>query len=134
MYGLTIANNAKYSYNMDVDEMNLTVLKNSVYAHHDPKVLEEDMEYRYVDDGIQEFSYALIPHEGSWKDAKVTEHAKELNVRPQAIIETFHKGKLPARQSFLTLECSHALVSAVKESEDKDGIICLLYTSDAADE
>lgn len=123
MYGLTIANNAKYSYNMDVDEMNLTVLKNSVYAHHDPKVLEEDMEYRYVDDGIQEFTYALIPHEGSWKDAKVTEHAREINVRPQAIIETFHKGKLPARQSFVSLDCDHALISAIKESEDKDGII-----------
>lgn len=27
MYGLAIANDAKYSYNMDIDEMNLTVLK-----------------------------------------------------------------------------------------------------------
>ena len=46
MYGLAIANDAKYSYNMDVDEMNLTVLKNSVFAHHDPKELEEGVEYR----------------------------------------------------------------------------------------
>ena len=127
MYGLAIANDAKYSYNMDVDEMNLTVLKNSVFAHHDPKVLEGGVEYRYVDDGLQEFTYALIPHEGSWKDGKVTEISKEINVRPQTVIETFHKGKQPARRSFLSLDCDHALISAVKESEEKDGVIIRAY-------
>lgn len=123
MYGLAIANDAKYSYNMDVDEMNLTVLKNSVFAHHDPKKLEEGMEYKYVDDGLQEFTYILIPHEGSWKDADVIQHAKEINVRPLTVIETYHAGKQPQAQSFLSLECSHALIGAVKESEEKDGII-----------
>ena len=127
MYGLAIANDAKYSYNMDVDEMNLTVLKNSVFAHHDPKELEEGVEYRYVDDGLQEFTYALIPHEGSWKDGRVMEISKEINVRPQTVIETFHKGKQPARRSFLSLDCDHALISAVKESEEKDGVIVRAY-------
>ena len=127
MYGLAIANDAKYSYNMDIDEMNLTVLKNSVFAHHDPKQLEEDCEYRFVDDGLQEFTYILIPHEGSWKDADVVKRAKEVNVRPQTVIETFHEGKLAQRGSFLSLESDHAVICAVKEAEDKDGVIVRAY-------
>lgn len=127
MYGLAIANDAKYSYSMDIDEMYLTILKNSVYAHHDPKELEPGMEYRYVDDGIQEFTYLLLPHEGSWKDADIVKRAKELNSRPIAVIETFHKGKQPQRQSFLELASDHCIVSAVKECEDRDGVIVRAY-------
>ena len=133
MYGLAIANDAKYSYNMDIDEMNLTVLKNSVFAHHDPKQLEEDCEYRFVDDGLQEFTYILIPHEGSWKDADVVKRAKEVNVRPQTVIETFHEGKLAQRGSFLSLESDHAVISAVKEAEDKDGVIVRAYETKKQD-
>ena len=89
MYGLAIANNAKYSYSFDVDEMNLTVLKNSVYAHHDPKKLEDGVEYEFVDDGIQEFMYMLLPHTGGWKDSEIVKHARELNQKPVTIIETY---------------------------------------------
>ncbi|MBQ7049520.1 MAG: alpha-mannosidase [Firmicutes bacterium] len=127
MYGLTIANDAKYSYNMDVDEMNLTVLRNSVYAHHDPKKLEADEEYNFVDAGMQEFTYILIPHVGSWKDAEVTKRARELNVRPQAIIETYHEGKLPQKNSFVSLVSDHVQISAIKEAEDQDGVIIRAY-------
>lgn len=127
MYGLTIANDAKYSYSMDIDEMALTILKNSVYAHHDPKELEDGVEYKYVDDGIQEFTYRLIPHGGSWKDANVIQCAKELNQKPITVIETFHSGKQPQRQSFMELVSDHCLISTVKEAEDKDGIIVRAY-------
>lgn len=127
MYGLAIANDAKYSYSIDVDEMNLTVLKNSVYAHHDPKVLEEGVEYQYVDNGIQEFTYLLIPHEGGWKDSNVIKYARELNQKPMAVIETYHSGKQSKSQSFLSLKSDHVIVSTVKEAEDKDGIIVRAY-------
>ncbi len=127
MYGLAIANNAKYSYSFDVDEMNLTVLKNSVYAHHDPKKLEDGVEYEFVDDGIQEFMYMLLPHTGGWKDSEIVKHARELNQKPVTIIETFHKGSLPARNSFLSMESDNVVISAMKEAEDGDGVIIRAY-------
>lgn len=127
MYGLAIANNAKYSYSFDVDEMNLTVLKNSVYAHHDPKKLEDGVEYEFVDDGIQEFTYMLLPHTGGWKDSEIVKHARELNQKPVTIIETFHKGSLPARNSFLSMESDNVVISAMKEAEDGDGVIIRAY-------
>ena len=80
-----------------------------------------------MDDGIQEFTYLLIPHEGNWKDSDVIKHARELNQKPSVVIETFHEGKNPQRQSFLELVSDHVLVSAVKESEDRDGLIVRAY-------
>ena len=127
MYGLAIANDAKYSYSMNVDEMDLTILKYSVYAHHTPKKLEEGERYRCVDDGFQEFTYLLIPHEGTWKDADVVRRARELNRRPFSVLETYHKGNQPQRRSFLSLESDHAVVAAVKEAEDRDGLIVRAY-------
>jgi alpha-mannosidase len=56
IYGLAIANDAKYGYSMNVDEMSLTVLRNPVFAHHTPKELEPGKQYRCADDGPQEFT------------------------------------------------------------------------------
>lgn len=127
MYGLAIANDAKYSYSFDVDEMCMTILKNSVFAHHDPKQLEEGQEYQFVDEGIQEFTYLLLPHEGTWKDSKIVEHAAALNQKPVTIIETYHAGSQPQKQSFLELKSDHIAAVVIKESEDRDGVIIRAY-------
>lgn len=123
MYGLAIANDCKYSYCINKDEMRLTVLKNAVYAHHDPTKLKEGAQYDYVDEGVQEFNYILLPHAGGWKDSSVIKRAGELNFRPIPVIETYHKGKNPQEQSYLEIESDHVTIGAVKQAEDKDGII-----------
>ena len=127
MYGLAIANTSKYSYSFDIDEMAVTLLKNSVFAHHDPKKLEEDGEYHYVDQGIQELTYTLVPHKNTWKESDIVQIAAVLNQKPSTIIETFHKGNLPMKQSFLEVDAKEILVSAMKEAEDGDGIIVRAY-------
>ena len=78
--------------------MAVTLLKNSVFAHHDPKKLEEDGEYHYVDQGIQELTYTLVPHKNTWKESDIVQIAAVLNQKPSTIIETFHKGNLPMKQ------------------------------------
>ncbi len=123
LYGLGIANDSKYSYSFDIDEMSITLLKNSVYAHHDPKVLDPEEEYVYVDNGIQEMTYALLPHEGGWKDSNIIRRAMEINQKPVTVIETFHQGSQPQVQSFVQVDRREIVISAMKEAEDKDGII-----------
>ncbi|MBE3102259.1 MAG: alpha-mannosidase, partial [Firmicutes bacterium] len=127
MYGLAIANDAKYSYAFDVDEMGITILKNSVFAHHDPAKLNPKLEYTYVDHGIQSFTYAMLPHEGSWENSDIIRVAQELNQRPSIIIETYHKGGLPQVNSFVSVNNKQVIVSVVKEAEDKDGIVIRAY-------
>lgn len=127
MYGLGIANDSKYSYSFDVDEMAVTLLKNSVYAHHDPKELEEGAEYTYVDRGIQEVTYALVPHENTWKESELISVAAVINQKPTCIIETFHEGSLPQKKSFLSVNAKEIAVGALKEAEDHDGVILRAY-------
>lgn len=125
--GLSIANTAKYSYSTDVDKMAITVLKNSPYAHHDPAELDSNMEYTYVDNGPDEFIYCLHPHKGTWKQGNIARIARELNTRPVIIPEAYHSGSMPQSQTFLSVDKPQVMVSAVKESEDKDGIIVRAY-------
>jgi alpha-mannosidase len=114
---------------MDIDEMAITVLKNSVYAHHVPAKLDETLEYAYVDHGLDEFTYALYPHKGSLKESNIMRIAGELNMRPTIIAESYHTGNMPQTASFLSVDKPQIIVSAVKEAEDKDGVIIRAYES-----
>jgi alpha-mannosidase len=50
-----------------------------------------------------------------------------LNYPLLAVIETPHKGDLPARQSFASIEPDHVILSAVKKAEDNDDLVLRLY-------
>ncbi len=132
-YGITVANDAKYSYSFDNNNMNITILKNSVVAHHEPKELDEDVDYDYTDFGIQEFNYYLYPHKGNWKDNGVVQLANILNQKPTAVIETFHKGTLPQKNSFLSIDTKQVVITALKEAEDKCGVVLRAYETNNFD-
>ncbi|MCL6446366.1 MAG: hypothetical protein K6T83_23450, partial [Alicyclobacillus sp.] len=66
LYGLSVLNDGKYSFDVWNKEIGLTVLRSPIYAHHDPMVPDPDGEYAFIDHGIQRFTYALVPHAGSW--------------------------------------------------------------------
>lgn len=127
MCGLSIANTSKYGYSVDVNKMAITVLKNSVFAHHDPAKTDPETEYQFTDRGIDCFTFALYPHKGSWKEGRIANIAKEINVRPTVLVETYHAGSMPLSKSFLSVDNSQVTVCAVKESEDKDGVVVRAY-------
>jgi len=126
-YGLSIANDAKYSYDVEGNVLSLTVLRSPIYAHHDPLVPDPDGHYSFIDQGIQQFCYSLLPHEDSWEEAKTVKHAAVLNQRPIALIETYHKGTLPQKDSYLNVDQENVIISAMKQAEDNDDIIIRCY-------
>ena len=63
-YGLNILNDGKYGLDVRGEEVGLTVLRSPIYAHHDPFVPQPDESYSFVDQGIQRFTYACLPHSG----------------------------------------------------------------------
>ncbi|SFE19008.1 alpha-mannosidase [Paenibacillus catalpae] len=130
VYGLSLMNDAKYSYSMHAKEMALTVLRSPIYAHHDPYVPDADGEYSFIDQGIQHFNYSLLPHEGTWEQAGTVRRASELNCKPVAVIETFHEGKLPQTDSFVSVDKDNIIVSAIKKAEDNDDLILRCYETD----
>ncbi|MBD2872529.1 alpha-mannosidase [Paenibacillus sp. IB182493] len=126
-YGISLMNDAKYSYSIHNKEMAMTVLRSPIYAHHDPLVPDPRGHYSFIDQGIQQFRYSLLPHEGGWERAGTVKRAAEINQRPVAVIESFHEGSLPQRDSYLSVEQDNIIVSAVKQAEDNDDMILRCY-------
>src|SRR6185437_7219049 len=62
----------------------------------------------------------LVPHAGDRAAADVVRRSLELNQPPFALIETYHDGPLPQRQSFATDGGGDVVVTAVKRAEDSD--------------
>jgi alpha-mannosidase len=122
-YGLSILNDGKYGLDVRDGEVGLTVLRSPIYAHHDPFVPQPDESYSFVDQGIQRFTYALLPHAGGWEAAGTVRHAAEINERPVALIESYHEGPLPQKDSYLSIQPENVILEVLKQAEDGDDLI-----------
>ena len=125
--GLAVLNDAKYSFAADGNALELTVLRGAIWADHYGK---RDEFCEYMDQGEHEFTYALMPF------ADVTEtvrRAAELNQKPFAVLETFHKGNLPAAYSGIRASADNIVVTAVKKHEDSDAVTVRAYECEGRD-
>lgn len=127
VYGVTVANDSKYGYDVLHGDLGITVLRSPIYAHHDPKVPSGDEHYAYHDQGTQRFSCRIVPHAGSWREGEAVRRAAELDQPPTALLESAHDGPLPPRDSFLTIDVPNVVLSALKEGEDGGAAIVRCY-------
>lgn len=132
LYGLSLLNDCKYSFDVNVRDIGMTVLRSPIYAHHDPVVPDPEAEYCFVDQGPQRFAYSLLPHPGGWEDAATVKRAAELNMPPVALSATFHDGPLPQRGAFLQVSGGSVVASVMKEAEEGDAWIVRLYEAHKA--
>ena len=118
--GLSVINDSKHGHDAVGGNIGMTVARSPVYAWHEPKELDPDGVYEYLDQGRQEFTYRLLPHAGDWRAAGTVRSAAELNQPAFALLESYHDGPLP-------LEATHAaagdgvVVTVLKGSEDASG-------------
>ena len=149
--GLTVINDAKYGYDVRGGDscvgsteqpksggggfagagadIGISVVRSPVWAWHDPRELEEDGDFEYMDQGRQNFVVRLIPHAGDWRDADVVRRAAEVNQPPFALIETFHDGSLPQARGFASDGGSDVVVTVVKRGEDGGGYVARAFES-----
>ncbi len=132
-YGLSLINNAKYSYDVDGNVLSLTVLRSPVYAHHIPRELDPSEDYKYIDQGEQEFTYLLYPHSGDWKSSDVVKLAESLNSPPVAFLEYNHAGPLPPSKSFMSIDKDNIIATVIKEAETGEGTIIRAYETQGAE-
>lgn len=129
-YGVSIINDGKYSYDVNVRDVGLTVLRSPIYAHHDPLVPSPDEEYSYLDQGLQRFRYAVYPHAGGWEEAETVRHAAQLNQPPVVVQGTFHPdGELPSACAFADARPANIVITALKGAEDSDDLVVRAYES-----
>jgi len=132
-YGFSLLNDGKYSLDVNVRDIGLTVLRSPAYAHHIPAVLEPDGHYAFIDQGIQRFHYTLFPHAGSWETAGTVRRAAELNQPPIALFATFHpEGTFQQSDSFLSVEPENVMVTVLKPAEDGDGFVLRAFETSGA--
>jgi alpha-mannosidase len=114
-HGFSLLNEAKYGYDGKDNVLRLTLLRSPVRP--DPN----------ADRGHHHFSYALYPHGGNWKTALTVRHGYEYNYPLQALQVAPHSGALPLEHSFISLNGSNVVLTAVKKAEDADGLILRFY-------
>ncbi|SFS65758.1 alpha-mannosidase [Paenibacillus sp. BC26] len=130
--GLAILNNGKYAYDVLGSEARMTVVRSPIFADH---YGERDDQVEFMEQGIQEFGYALKPHQGFWHQSDIVRKAYEFNVPPIGVWETYHEGSLPQRMEGLRISAQQVVATVFKQAEDGDGWILRCYeTSGAAAE
>ena len=120
-FGASLLNDSKYGYDAKDTTLRLTLVRSPFYPHPiEPWRLND---VKHTDQGEHEFSYALAPHAGNWKQGESTKQAKEFNnpllVLPNAIGNQ--------AKPFLVLNKKNIFVSSVKKAEDSDDIVIRLY-------
>jgi alpha-mannosidase len=132
-YGVALLNDCKYGGDVLGSEMRLTLLRSPIYAFHDPRITEPDVTYEWTDQGTQTVRCALLPHKGSWQDARTVREGWALNVPLISRLEAAHEGELPPAQGFVKGGPENVVVTVVKRAEDDGDFILRLYETDGRD-
>jgi alpha-mannosidase len=113
--GFSLINESKYGYDAKGNLLRLSLLRSPTWP--DPE----------ADQGHQHFSYALYPHSGTWKEALTVRQGYDFNYHLSAMQVLPHSGKLPGSFSFLKTEPDNVVVTAMKKTEDGDGLVVRFY-------
>jgi alpha-mannosidase len=114
-HGFSLLNDCKYGYDAKGNVLRLSLLRSPEWP--DP----------HADEGHHEFTYALYPHAGSWRDASSVRRGYELNYRLTSLEVPKHQGTLPAEHSFVQVSADNVVITALKKAEDDNALILRYY-------
>jgi alpha-mannosidase len=113
--GFSLLNDSQYGYDAAGNVLRITLLRSPTWP--DPN----------ADRGVQRIRYQIYPHAGSWKEAMTIRRGYEFNYALQALQVPTHIGSLPPSHSFLGINNSNVILTAVKRSEDDRSLILRCY-------
>ncbi|MBQ8850013.1 MAG: alpha-mannosidase [Clostridia bacterium] len=114
-YGVAMLNDCKYGYSTEGSTLSLTILKCGTFP------------YPEADIGEHSFTYSLMPHTGDFREADVISASWELNQPLLTSVIEKTNGDLPERFSFVSTDSKNAVITAVKQAEDGEGLIVRLH-------
>jgi len=77
--------------------------------------------------GEHTFFYTLIPHQGNWDDARISQITKQYKTKILTRQLENQSGNLPSSFSFIQLEGKYLEVSAIKKNEFEDKLLIRVY-------
>jgi len=123
-FGLGLINDGRYSHCAQDSDLRVIVARSCAYLdHYGQEQRDEEMEF--MDKGEHEFNFILFPHTEN-ATADITNSGKVLNTPPVLVQETHHDGVLPQEYSALELDKKNISISALKNSENNDGLVIRL--------
>ena len=132
-YGVAVLCEGKYGFDVRGSEIRLTLLRSPAYAMHDPMTVEPNKIYRFMDQGLHEITWRLVPHAGDWREAGIPRLAEMLANPAIPVIAFSHPGEFLPTGSFLSVEPRNVILGALKVAEDGDDLVIRLYESEGRD-
>jgi alpha-mannosidase len=111
-YGVALLNDCKHGYDIHGSVMRLSLLRGP--THPDPT----------ADLGGHQFTYALMPHPGDFREAGVIEAAEDLN---SPLLPAYGNFSAGSARSLIEVDTRQVVVEAIKRAEDSDATIVRLY-------
>ena len=116
---LAVVNDSKYSYDCPDNDLRLTVIRNVIFADHYSN--RPAANFNFTDEGMQRFEYGIFVGDGEAEKSGIMNEAAKFNIRLMAVPESFHKGTLPQRKSYLSVDKDNIIMTAFKFCEDGGG-------------
>ena len=117
-YGAALLNDGRYGYDVHDGVLRLSLLRAATYP--DP----------HADQGAHDFTYALLPHLGDWRQGGVIPAGYDLNAPALPLaVAAQPAGTLPAAYSQFRVDAPNVVLETVKKAEDGSGLILRLYES-----
>jgi alpha-mannosidase len=113
-YGVALLNDGRYGCHARGNELGLSLLRAPIL----PDVM--------ADEGVQDLTYALLPHAGDWVAGAVLAEAEDLN-RP--LLHRPLAAAADESRALLEVEGPNLALGALKPAEDGDGLILRVYES-----
>ncbi len=115
-YGAAIINDCKYGYDAKENLMRLTLIKSGIFPNPN------------ADQGVHEFTYALLPHKGDHRKGRVIEAAEKLNNESLGYLNKLGIDYSELVSSMIRFEDADGVyVGAFKMAEDQTGVVVRLY-------
>ena len=119
-YGIALLNDCKYGYDIFGNVMRLSLLRSP--KNPDPT----------ADMGDHQFTYALLPHQGDFRQGGVIQEGYNLNVPLRIDRIEPGTGSLGSTHSFFAIDSASVIAESIKVGEDKKSVIVRLYESHGA--
>ncbi len=114
-YGISVLNDCKYGCDIHDGVIGLTLLKSAVYPNPD------------ADRELHQFSYALYPHTGNWREAGTVRQAYAFNNPMETRIKQESGGRLEPGLALVETDSDHVVIEVIKPAYDGRGLIVRLY-------
>ena len=114
-YGVSLLNDCKYGAHVHDGVIGLSLIKSATSPNED------------ADRERHTFTYALLPHQGGWREAGTLRAAYALNNPVRCHVKAAAGGTLPPVASLVRSANENLVVEVVKRAEDSDALIVRVY-------